>query len=218
MADSASSVPLIETNNFVRSMSMREQQKKRASIMSELYNEISSSSSEDEDNIETTAAAVNNQSFEGDNVADTSTSSQAIKKALSELYGEDSDDDTIGLEEADNSDGSDEIDGPTSAPIKNENEAEKQKRQSMVAKLSMWLSKSKTSDEGQDKVDETRKKRITRKLNQHIASNGMVKVVKYHSELKKKQIAQPNDCSQKQKMDKEPEAEPFDTMEHVLNK
>jgi len=93
--------------------------------MSELYNEISSSSSEDEDNIETTAAAVNNQSFEGDNVADTSTSSQAIKKALSELYGEDSDDDTIGLEEADNSDGSDEIDGPTSAPIKNENEAEK---------------------------------------------------------------------------------------------
>ena len=91
--------------------------------MSELYNEISSSSSEDEDNIETTAAAVNNQSFEGDNVADTSTSSQAIKKALSELYGEDSDDDTIGLEEADNSDGSDEIDGPTSAPIKNENEA-----------------------------------------------------------------------------------------------
>ena len=94
--------------------------------MSELYNEISSSSSEEEDeDFEETAAAANNKSLEGDNVSDTSTSSRAIKKALSELYGEDSDDDTIGLEEADNSDGSDEIDGPTSAPIKNENEAEK---------------------------------------------------------------------------------------------
>lgn len=87
----------------------------------------------------------------------------------------------------------------------------------MVAKLSMWLSKSKTSEGDQKKVDETRKKRITRKLNQHIASNGMVKVVKYHDELKKKQIALPDDYLKKQKMDKEPEAEPFDTMEQVLS-
>lgn len=86
-------------------------------------------------------------------------------------------------------------------------------RVTMVSKLSMWFTKSKNKGAKKtDKASETRKQqRITKKLNEHIAANGMDKeVVKMAEQLKKNFPLSPKEsASKKAEVVKEPEEEPI---------